>query len=219
MISGIYRISFIGSNKCYYGSSKNVKSRWTMHLSQLRRGVHSNRLLQGAFHKYGEEKIQMTLILSCQPVDMLDKEQKFLDLQFDENRRPIGYNLARKAIWVPEMGQGKWSVEQAEKRDERLRLQSAILAQMRRGMKWSPEKKKYTRRINRDYKKLSTEARRRIGDANKGNQYHLGVKHSEETKRKLSEMSKGRKASRETRLKMSLSQQARQETKRLERVR
>lgn len=54
-------------------------------------------------------------------------------------------------------------------------------------------------------KHLSEETKRKIGEASKGNKYNLGKKASEETKRKMSKVQTGRKHSEESKRKMSES--------------
>lgn len=59
-------------------------------------------------------------------------------------------------------------------------------------------------------KKLSEEHRRKIGKANKGNKNHSGHKHSEDTRKKLSEATK--KQSEDTRRKKSKAQKGKKQT-------
>jgi hypothetical protein len=53
------------------------------------------------------------------------------------------------------------------------------------------------------------EHRKKISKAKMGNQARLGMKHSEETKKKMSEAAKGRKFSEEHKRNLSLAQQQR----------
>jgi hypothetical protein len=64
------------------------------------------------------------------------------------------------------------------------------------------ETKEKLRQINKG-KKLSEEAKQKIGLRSKGNQNMLGKHHSEETKQRMSEARKGRTFSEETRKKLS----------------
>jgi group I intron endonuclease len=53
--SGIYKIENLVNGKCYVGSAVNFKSRWSLHLSALRRNKHKNAKLQASWNVHGEE--------------------------------------------------------------------------------------------------------------------------------------------------------------------
>ena len=52
---GIYKIINVVNNKFYVGSAVNFSRRKSRHFSELRTGKHNNRILQSAWHKYGEQ--------------------------------------------------------------------------------------------------------------------------------------------------------------------
>lgn len=100
--SGIYLLKVLDTEKVYTGSSVDIKRRIKEHFSDLRRGTHSNQLLQRAFNKYGEESFFFYLMEdmprdSSQKV-LCEREQFYLDsLQcFAHNRK--GYNIAQLAV-------------------------------------------------------------------------------------------------------------------------
>jgi len=60
--SGIYQIRNIINNKVYIGSTSKFKSRKASHFGHLRFGDHSNKYLQNAWNKYGEEKFVFEIL-------------------------------------------------------------------------------------------------------------------------------------------------------------
>lgn len=82
---GIYRIRNVINDKCYYGSSKNIKKRWSKHKSQLKYNRHENILLQRAWNKYGEENFIFEIVELCNEIELLLVEQKYLDMNPDYN--------------------------------------------------------------------------------------------------------------------------------------
>ena len=93
-ICGVYKITNIVNGKIYIGSSKDIKSRWSQHKTQLREGSHGNSYLQNAWNKYCEENFKFEIIEECDPDMQFEKEQYYLDLfsPFDNN----GYNIVRR---------------------------------------------------------------------------------------------------------------------------
>lgn len=87
---GIYRIRNILNDKCYYGSAKNIKKRWSKHKSQLKYGRHENIILQRAWDKYHQENFIFEVVELCAEVDLLFIEQKYLNLKPD-------YNIGKQA--------------------------------------------------------------------------------------------------------------------------
>jgi len=86
---GVYRIKNKINEKCYYGSSKEIKRRWLRHKNELRKNKHINDLLQRAWNKYGEDNFIFEMVEECDINDLLEIEQKYLDLNPEYN---IGLN-------------------------------------------------------------------------------------------------------------------------------
>jgi group I intron endonuclease len=76
---GIYKIRNIVNDKCYYGSSKDIKKRWKRHRNDLKNNNH-NPLLQRAWNKYGESNFVFEIVEECNECELLKIEQKYLDL-------------------------------------------------------------------------------------------------------------------------------------------
>ena len=86
MESGIYRILDTRNNKCYYGSSKNIKVRWKRHLNDLKNGNHNNTILQRIWDKYGNV-FKFEVVEFCNEDILLEVEQRYIDKNID------GYNI------------------------------------------------------------------------------------------------------------------------------
>lgn len=70
---GIYKITCKGNNQFYIGSSTNIKYRWQVHLSTLRKGNHHSVYMQRSFNKYGEDSFKFEVIHL-----MKDKDEQLL---------------------------------------------------------------------------------------------------------------------------------------------
>ena len=62
MTGGIYIITNTESQKCYIGSTVNVKKRWGCHRCGLRNNTHGNSHLQHAWNKYGEASFEFGVL-------------------------------------------------------------------------------------------------------------------------------------------------------------
>lgn len=81
-ISAIYKIEVEGSDKIYIGETVNVSQRIQKHFSFLRKGKHSNPILQNLFNKYGEEKFIVSIL---EYIDTKDKiTLKNLEIQYQK---------------------------------------------------------------------------------------------------------------------------------------
>lgn len=87
---GIYEILNKTTKKSYIGSSKQIEKRWEQHLQALEKGEHHSILLQRAWNKYGKECFNFTVKEECREEELLEKEQKYLDLK-------PGYNVGSQA--------------------------------------------------------------------------------------------------------------------------
>lgn len=82
---GVYRIRNKINNKSYYGSSINIEKRWIKHKRELNSKTHINIILQRAWIKYGESNFEFEIIEECLLEELIEKEQKYLDLNPDYN--------------------------------------------------------------------------------------------------------------------------------------
>jgi len=80
-ISGIYKIeSKIHPDRCYIGSTVNIKERWVIHLSSLKRGYHHNPKLQNHYNKYGEKDLAFSILFRCSRGDLIKYEQLLINV-------------------------------------------------------------------------------------------------------------------------------------------
>lgn len=88
----IYAIQCTSNKKLYIGATKQeLKERIQVHLSKLRKGKHSNKLLQKDFEKYGEDKFYFYELETEVPYENKDKEKFYMNkykTYIEEN----GYN-------------------------------------------------------------------------------------------------------------------------------
>jgi group I intron endonuclease len=78
---GIYKISFIGSDKIYIGSAVNLNRRNSNHLSDLRNNRHCNIIMQRLYTKYGDVNYLFEIIeLVNDKNDLIKREQYFIDI-------------------------------------------------------------------------------------------------------------------------------------------
>lgn len=79
MASGVYQIINKANGHKYVGSSVNIRDRWKLHRSHLRRQIHGNIYLQRAWNKYGGENFVFKVLILCDPENTLIYEQACLD--------------------------------------------------------------------------------------------------------------------------------------------
>jgi len=87
LTTGIYSISFKGTDKVYIGSASrksNIKScngfynRWSKHIYNLRKNK-TNTHLQRAYNKYGEENMYFSILEECDSKICILKEQFYMN--------------------------------------------------------------------------------------------------------------------------------------------
>jgi group I intron endonuclease len=72
---GIYKISFIGSDKIYVGSAINLNKRYNNHLSDLRKNRHCNAIMQRSYNKYGIDKFIFEVL------EIVDNKNKLINIE------------------------------------------------------------------------------------------------------------------------------------------
>jgi group I intron endonuclease len=94
LISGIYAIFCISTNKVYFGKSVNVRGRMLKHKRCLRQGIHINKRLLRAFRKYGESQFIFCLVESVVP-ELLSKRERHYIMHYKSFRDYYGFNIKK----------------------------------------------------------------------------------------------------------------------------
>jgi len=89
---GIYKITCNDNKKYYIGSSVDIQKRWCRHKRELNRNIHTNKYLQNAWNKYGNNSFTFEVICECCEDTLLIIEQQYLDNTqcYDKS---IGFNV------------------------------------------------------------------------------------------------------------------------------
>ncbi len=184
MNCGIYKITNTVTNKCYIGSSINIRKRFSDHRSYLIRNFHKNKKLQRSWNKHGELSFKFEIIIICSKENLLLYEQIIID-SYDVVTN--GYNIS------PSAGNSLGLKHTKESKD--------MISKKAIGREVSNESR-LKMSISGKGKKLTQEHKNKISAA------HMGKKqkpHSDEQKRKLSEKLRGRKFTEEHKNKISIS--------------
>lgn len=195
----IYKIFNLINGKIYIGqTSKDVSLRIAEH-------IYGKYLLGKALRKYGIESFSISVIDSAETQEAINEKEKYW-ISFYGCRVPNGYNLT-------DGGEGVLGFYPTEEIKNKIRgstlgnknhfygkrhsLES--LQKMSKSKKGQGKGKKHTEetkgkiRVAHIGMKCSDEAKKKISKAKKGNKYTLGLKHTAETRIKMSESAKHRK--------------------------
>ena len=96
-MTGIYKITCLGNNKCYIGQSIAIKRRWTEHQKALREGTHYNEYLQRAYNKYGSDSFIYEVLEQC-PKNKLNEREQFYVSLFDSFKNGFNCDLGGSNI-------------------------------------------------------------------------------------------------------------------------
>jgi group I intron endonuclease len=86
----VYAIVNLMNGRRYIGSTVNFQGRMQIHRNELRRGTHSNRHLQAAWKKYGEDAFVFGIVQEYTPHQVIEKEQMHLNAA-----QPHVYNIGK----------------------------------------------------------------------------------------------------------------------------
>jgi len=189
----IYIIENTLNNKKYVGSSKNFNKRKTQHFSTLKLGTHHNAYLQRAYNKYGKA-VFTCYVVEDNVKDLFEREQSWIDELSPE------YNIGS-------VGGGDNLSKHPDKenilarRSKTQLANNALLTEEEKSLKWGKlgeSNPNWKGGVSKSYCSCGTskaitaiscsDCRDRTGVNNP----FYGKKHSEETKRKLSEKALGR---------------------------
>lgn len=93
---GVYCI-YDDKSRFYIGSSVNLYERLIRHRADLRKSRHESNYLQNVYNKYGEQSLTIQILHYCEPSEVVDFEQIYLDLiqphfnTYKTAYSPLGY--------------------------------------------------------------------------------------------------------------------------------
>ena len=196
MNSGIYRIKNLITNDCYYGSSKDIEKRWKIHKTKLKIGNHINIILTRAWAKYGESNFIFEIVELCDINRLKEVEQKYL------NNKPK-YNIGLSSSGGDNLTNNPKRISIIEKisigllktyskmTDEEKKEKHSKPMEKNPNWKGGSSYIKYYCECGQEKKekaKTCSKCRIRNGDKNP----FFNNKHSDETKKHLSELREGK---------------------------
>ncbi len=179
-IIGVYKITCLSSGKYYIGYSKEIEKRFHTHKMLLRTSRHFNILLQRAYDKCGCDDFTFEILHTCANID----EAKALELQYldDINIRPLLYNIHYN-------NSGGDLLTHHPNRTEIIEKMTRTITELNNNMTKEEKQQKYGQNGEKNgmYGRTHTdEVKKRLSEINKGNTYCKGKKASAETRQKLS---------------------------------
>ena len=193
---GIYQIFNVVTLDSYVGSAVDLTKRKNQHRSLLRRKLSENRILQRAWLKYGEANFEFRVLEQVQEKErLIEREQYFI------NTIKPKYNIRKQAqsnlgLTDTEDTKEKKSVAAKSRGQSKAQLRGLQIAQQNRiGV---PVKGKVKASLalgpqSRIGKPVSSETRKKISEAVKGNtSYWKGKTLPEDVKKRISESKKGK---------------------------
>lgn len=196
--SGIYKWTNTVNGKVYVGSAaRGILVRLKEYARSLPNNICHNSLLQRSWNKHGASKFRFSILERCAPDDCLDREEYWIKFCNSTDRR-FGYNLCARGsntLGVRRSEEWKLNMRRNFKINENSRM---ALIKSNRERIWSEEsiqKKSKAASLlwkNEEYRNAQTSARK-------------GKKASAETRLKMSQSRIGRVMSTETKNKMRQS--------------
>ncbi len=113
MTTGIYKLKFNGTDKCYIGQSINIELRYRLHCTYLRTGKASHKLQQ-AFDKYGLPILE--ILLECDTSELDDNENAAIEVfdSVDNGFNTMSNSGHRSSLKGELTGNSKYSNELVE---------------------------------------------------------------------------------------------------------
>ena len=187
MNSGIYKIVNTLNGKCYVGSAKDFQKRWKRHFNDLEKQQHSSIKLQRSYNKHGRNAFV------CEIIEEIPYEKnKILEREqywIDTLKsKENGYNIG-DASFGDVLTNHPLREEIINKIKKTIHRNLSAMTKEERKEKWGQLGDK-----NGMYGRHRTEEEKRhLSEINKGRPSAFkGKHHSEETKRRFSEMRKGK---------------------------
>lgn len=168
--SGIYAIINKNDNKYYVGSCSSFKSRISYHKSKLRNNKHDNNYLQNSWNSNGESAFKFIVLEFCSIDELQVRESHWMN----ETRcyeRNFGYNLDRISIRKMHSEETKLKISNSNKGKKNSIECKLKISISRTGCKHSfpktkEQREKYSKALMGHF--VSEETRKKIGDIHRG---------------------------------------------------
>ena len=197
---GIYKITNTINGKCYIGQSAKLEERIKNHIKTLINGTNKNEHLQSAYSVYGQGNFTVEIIEECLEEDLDEREIFWIDF-YKSCDRDFGYNKTPGG----KGGNGYFDVLENEDKDNiRKRISEKNKGELNpiygkycytNGtiIKYIKESEIEQYELNGWYKGVPDfiKEKERIANSGENNGFY-GKRHSEETKRKISESRLGK---------------------------
>ena len=221
MITGIYKITNLISNKSYVGSSVDIICRWYQHKTTLKNNKHHSIKLQRAYNKYGVENFKYEIIEECEVTVLFIQEQYYIDFF---NCYDDGYNIlpvAGSNLGMKHSDETKEILRQKSKGNKnnlgRI-VSNETREKIREKLKGIPLSDETKLKMSKSQKGriMSDETKLKLSKSKKGiplsnenkeklRLCHLGKKQSKEVIENRAKKNTGKKRTDEIKLKMSIS--------------
>lgn len=197
-ITGIYKIqSKIKSERIYVGSAVKMKDRWKTHKLKLRHNTHHSITLQRHFNKYGEDDLEFSVLLICEREDLMPiggiimPEQMFFSVfKYKDTNKPYFNSVptAGSTMGIHLSEEHKKSLSIALKGRVFSEEHCRKISESNKGKKMSEETKAKLRKPKTEEHKAKLRGKRPQFCGKNNSMY--GKHHSEESKKKQSELVK-----------------------------
>lgn len=188
--TGIYCIENIVNEKKYIGKGKNITTRWSDHKWKLKNKIHDNKHLQNAWDKYGEENFKLWIIEECKESELIEKEIFYISLY---NTKNTGYNMTDGGDGIPgHIHSEETKIKMSNSQKGKKQTKEQIKKRKNTIINWTDDQKEiaYINRSNGHKNHIVLEkTKEKLSEYFKNNPSRKKgeYKHSEETKKKLSE--------------------------------
>lgn len=181
VVCGIYMIKNKVNNNIYIGQAADINDRWNEHIRALRGQYHFNNHLQRAWNKYKENNFEFSIVEECNE-DKLNEREIYWIAEY--NSYYSGYNQTKGGCGMRGFVH---SDETKEKISNSAKRRLAVVENHPMyGKRHSDESRV----------KMSVAQKKRFEDPEQrenARRAHLGMSHSEDSKKKQSENMKGMK--------------------------
>ena len=205
---GIYCLQNKLNGKRYIGSTQTLRNRMNGHRAALKRGTHKSAHLQHAWRKYGGKHFVFEVLEFVSDETQLETRETFYIEKYRSSNPKQGYNIIKtgsRRLGIPHTPEAKEKIRKALtgrplSAEHRQAISKALAGNtIWKGKHHSEETKKKLRQIKKG-KPLSPQHHASVAAAVRHTR--TGVPRSEETKQKISAAKKGKHHSEETKKKL-----------------